>query len=436
MIVQNASIPLRLPEWRPGFFTTLSAVWIGSLLLVIAALTALTAREIADRIDRERLSTAQETMGIVAALAQDMNRGKPHAFIARMVETGQFQRIGVYCAIQNANVEGTSAGITKQPAPHPMALEAFSQGSAISQVGASEISLSRPLKGQDGTVNGAIYMTLDKTNVREVFWSLIEDLKPVLIVMATLAGATAVSFSHRLSRPINALTDATTRIADGALDTKVGNAGPAEIRSLSASINSMVSTLKQSLQDINRLAFQDMVTELPNRADFMRCGTDSVQQLRREPGSLIGVVFIDLDGFKAVNDTHGHEMGDKVLQHFAGQLNEMLRDNDGILNAPTAAGSGRTHAAMPARLGGDEFTVLLTGLIAPKDADAVAKRILTIFEKPIVIDDIPILLGASIGISVAKAQTADFDTLISQADEAMYDVKQSGKNSFKRVGLS
>ena len=237
--------------------------------------------------------------------------------------------------------------------------------------------------------------------------------------------------ARNLSAPIARLTSATAKIARGSLDTKIQSGGPSEFRRLSNSVSSMVDHLKSNIREINQLAFVDTVTRLPNRADFLSRGDKALTQKRAIPGSMIAILFIDLDGFKTINDTYGHDMGDKVLAHFGARLNETLRETDGLLNVP---GSNKDESnSLGARLGGDEFTVLLTGLVCAEGADCVAERILKIVANPTVIGGVRVNLGASIGIAVSEAEVADFETLLMDADAAMYDVKKTGKNNYKRV---
>jgi len=131
----------------------------------------------------------------------------------------------------------------------------------------------------------------------------------------------------------------------------------------------------------------------------------------KRSGNKLAVVYLDLDGFKAVNDTHGHETGDRLLQVLADRLRESIREGD------TAA-----------RLGGDEFVVMLGGMHTLADIKPVVRRLLRAASDPFEIDGHSCKVSASLGISVfPQSQDTAEDQLLRQADQAMYKAKTSGK---------
>jgi diguanylate cyclase (GGDEF)-like protein len=190
------------------------------------------------------------------------------------------------------------------------------------------------------------------------------------------------------------------------------------------------STLAQSLaqanlklQDANAelqwMAFRDPLTGLPNRAllqDRLDGALNRISRQANYPGkrtlTKLAVVFIDLDGFKPVNDSYGHAIGDQVLRQVAGRLNDLIRETD------TAA-----------RIGGDEFLVLLEEVQGVTDAVALADRIVQSLALPIEMADRELSLSCSIGIAVFPDH-AERDRLISSADAAMYVAKHNGGNSY------
>src|SRR5207249_2069412 len=149
---------------------------------------------------------------------------------------------------------------------------------------------------------------------------------------------------------------------------------------------------------VKRLAYHDAVTGLPNRASF----EDSLRARlakAKEGGDVLGVLFVDVDHFKLVNDTLGHIGGDDLLQLIGGELKELMRDGDTV-----------------ARVGGDEFVVLLSGIKDAKDAVATAQRILARLDKRRVIRGRELRVTTSVGISVYPEHGQDADTLIANAD--------------------
>jgi diguanylate cyclase (GGDEF)-like protein len=170
---------------------------------------------------------------------------------------------------------------------------------------------------------------------------------------------------------------------------------------------------ERSQATIAHLAHHDVLTGLPNRLLFNQQLSDAVTHWKRYGGDL-AVLFIDLDGFKAINDTLGHGTGDTLLQHLATRLRNTLRDDDKI-----------------GRLGGDEFAVIQVGTEQPREAAALAARLIEIVKAPVTIDNHRLLVGASIGIAVAGGDYQDPEQLLRAADLAMYRAKAEGRGRFR-----
>jgi len=166
-------------------------------------------------------------------------------------------------------------------------------------------------------------------------------------------------------------------------------------------------------QRVEYLAYHDALTGLPNRTMFSKLLSQSISEARRYDRQL-AVSFLDLDRFKRINDTLGHEAGDQLLQEVATRLKECVRDSDTV-----------------ARLGGDEFVVLLPELADGKYAATVAQKILTAVAKPFTLIGQEFRVTTSIGISVYPQDGLDEQTLTKNADIAMYQAKTEGKNNFQ-----
>ncbi|MET0083226.1 MAG: diguanylate cyclase [Sedimenticola sp.] len=171
--------------------------------------------------------------------------------------------------------------------------------------------------------------------------------------------------------------------------------------------------LRLANKALTRLANYDSLTGLPNRTLFSERLKMAMAHARRNRCK-IALLFMDLDGFKEVNDRHGHESGDLVLQETAKRLQNCLREEDTV-----------------GRMGGDEFTVILNNLADREDAASVAEKLIQAIDEPYEIADEIQQIGISIGIAIYPEDTDVMDTLMQYADDAMYRVKRSGKNSFK-----
>jgi diguanylate cyclase (GGDEF)-like protein/PAS domain S-box-containing protein len=170
---------------------------------------------------------------------------------------------------------------------------------------------------------------------------------------------------------------------------------------------------KNSEEVIAHQANYDMLTKLPNRYLFRDRLRRALLRAKRDNTS-VGLLFLDLDGFKKINDTLGHAAGDKALRHTAKRIHQTLRDAD------TAA-----------RLGGDEFAVILPEIENPLDVEGVAQRILASVAEPLEVHDQEIALTASIGVAIYPADSESDEDLLRDADVAMYRSKKAGGNTLE-----
>jgi diguanylate cyclase (GGDEF)-like protein len=171
--------------------------------------------------------------------------------------------------------------------------------------------------------------------------------------------------------------------------------------------------LKQHEKELQRIAHYDSLTGIPNRMLLANRMEQAIAQAKRER-EMLGVCYLDLDGFKPVNDTLGHQAGDQVLIEIARRIESVLRKGDTC-----------------ARLGGDEFVVLLPSLNHEEKCIITVKRLLQIIAQPIHVQGQTFFLTASIGISICPGDDdSDADVLLNHADQAMYFAKQSGKNRY------
>jgi len=182
--------------------------------------------------------------------------------------------------------------------------------------------------------------------------------------------------------------------------------------------------VRKSKRAIHRLAFYDALTNLPNRRLFSDRLNRAMERARRNEHQ-VGLLFIDVDNFKRVNDSFGHNVGDKLLRTVANHLIACLRPGD-----PVGFVQEQEDASV-ARLGGDEFTVMLTDLEKPEDAARVAKRIIDAISAPFLIGSEEVVVTPSIGIAVYPYDGDTIEELIKNADTAMFHAKEHGKNNYQ-----
>lgn len=175
----------------------------------------------------------------------------------------------------------------------------------------------------------------------------------------------------------------------------------------------MMSELERARKLEHYVATHDMLTDLPNRQLFHDRLDEALANARRTR-SRVALLFLDLDRFKLTNDTLGHAAGDRLLQSVAERLAQCIRTSDTV-----------------ARLGGDEFTAILPGIQRSQDVARVANKILDALARPFVLDGIELYITTSIGISMFPTDGVDSETLLKNADIAMYRAKANGRNNFQ-----
>ena len=171
-----------------------------------------------------------------------------------------------------------------------------------------------------------------------------------------------------------------------------------------------ITVRNRAEQSIRRQAFHDDLTQLPNRAFFSDCLRRSIGHAKRHPESRFGVIFIDLDRFKIINDSLGHVKADGLLVHVARMLERCVRPEDVV-----------------ARLGGDEFTILLPEITEAADAMRIASRIHAALQHPIFLDGFEVYTTASMGIAIGSSAYEKAEHILRDADTAMYEAKAQGR---------
>ncbi|MBT9569242.1 MAG: EAL domain-containing protein [Thiobacillus sp.] len=174
-----------------------------------------------------------------------------------------------------------------------------------------------------------------------------------------------------------------------------------------------ITQRKETEEALHQLAYYDSLTHLPNRQLFNDRLYQALGDAKRRH-RLVALMLLDLDRFKVVNDTMGHEAGDILLQEIGSRLKLSIRTNDTV-----------------ARLGGDEFAIIFTDVGESKHIAQLAQKVLSQFSTPVVIDGREVFSGASIGIAFYPSDTDDADALLKYADSAMYHAKELGRNNFQ-----
>jgi diguanylate cyclase (GGDEF)-like protein len=254
------------------------------------------------------------------------------------------------------------------------------------------------------------------------------------LVLAALFAVLAAVLARRLTRPMDALS---STIEQAARSHDLGDARPlipeitafheaqvlsqsmrelvrsedAHLRALKTLNDQLEGTVAQRTAELQALLMRDVLTNLPNRRAIMQLLPEALDRAARA-GRPCAVLFLDLDGFKAINDTHGHEEGDELLRQFGARVQQAVRKTDTV-----------------ARLAGDEFVVVLELLTDGPDANDKARQLIARLQQPYQLTSVTVQVSASIGVALHQPDDVrDLTALLARADGAMYAAKRAGKN--------
>ena len=244
----------------------------------------------------------------------------------------------------------------------------------------------------------------------------------VLIILGIII---AWLVSRRLIRPIQQLARHAAQIGHGNYQLDIAIDRGDEVGDLAIAFKEMAENLHRTTEEIRHLAYHDTLTGIPNRLMFKEYLEHALTQARQHNREL-AVLFLDMDNFKRINDTLGHHRGDALLQNFSERIIRCIRNK----NYLESAGDYRQNPII-ARFGGDEFMILLPSIRDPLYAATAARCILDALSIPFVLDQQEVVVGASIGITIFPTDGEDVDTLLRNADIAMYHAKDQGKNNYQ-----
>ncbi|MGI9332041.1 MAG: bifunctional diguanylate cyclase/phosphodiesterase [Gammaproteobacteria bacterium] len=327
------------------------------------------------------------------------------------------------------------------------------QGSSV-ELGNSHYHVTERALGSDLTAYLLIPADELSAERRRLF-----SLIGALIGILTLAGAgvIVVVLRRTVVSPIKILQSVAREVRGGRLDVSVP-AGPSdEIGDLARAFGEMTLGLREQRaeltskqRELEGIAYYDHLTGLPNRSLF-RARLEQAHGLAQRHGYMMALLFIDLDGFKRINDTLGHDAGDELLIIVAERLSSAVRHTDAIsvpirpAELPYDAdslpsddqGDGVSSTPSPedpgevARLGGDEFTITLSRVESRADASVIAQRVLSALSEPLIVMQQDVVTTPSIGIALFPEDGEDIEELLRHADAAMYAAKRAGKNRFR-----
>jgi diguanylate cyclase (GGDEF)-like protein len=259
---------------------------------------------------------------------------------------------------------------------------------------------------------------LDKESANDIrqLTQTAEELSKAILSIALMGMlmilAAYLYINRNLLKPIAQTAHALKEEARGATDVRPPPAHLRETSDLVEAFNEMRRQVHQRQSYLDHIAHHDALTQLPNRTLF-RDRLEHALAIALRGETQVGLMFLDLDQFKQVNDSLGHLIGDELLRTVADRLVSLVRDSDTV-----------------ARLGGDEFAILVEGISQREDMSLLAQKILKVVEQPMVLDGQELRISVSIGISTAPHDDVSAEYLIRDADAAMYEAKRQGRAAY------
>ena len=281
-----------------------------------------------------------------------------------------------------------------------------------------------------GQAGLTVFVAQPTTEIRHKTVTVQYGVLGVLLFGLAMAGGFAVIASQLITAPIVQMVEVMNRIGKGELrayeDMRHGLLQPVEFNSARSAIRAMSEKLRDNIDSISQHAYLDGITGLPNRECFRVLASEEIERLY-STDLQCAILFLDLDGFKQVNDLYGHRTGDDLLKVFATRLHTycsqvMQRHANGVNNP---------LQVMPARLGGDEFVVLISRVEHGQLVHEFSKGLFHhVFGDVLLPSGLSLNVNGSVGGSLFPEQANNFDELIRLADIAMYQAKNSGKGRF------
>jgi diguanylate cyclase (GGDEF)-like protein len=273
------------------------------------------------------------------------------------------------------------------------------------------------IRTEEAHVNREMSDRLREIGNRHLAW-----IGLLLLMLVSLAVLVGIVLQRALVRPIRQLSDAAREIEAGNFSTTLPvNGRKDEVGTLVRAFSRMADSIERHDRDMRRMAYTDSLTGLANRLAFRETLDHRLMQLRGV-GRQLALLFADIDDFKRVNDTLGHDVGDEVLIQFANRIREAVERAGG-------------HASELARFGGDEFVILLHGEGEHGDirssAAHLAETLVAELSRPIVVQDRQVFLGTSIGVTLFPEDASGATMLMKNGDIAMYQAKVAGKNCYR-----
>ena len=411
----------RVRRWSEQLTVRVTACMAVSLIVFTGIAVTINVRD-GQALVMERLLMRVEDLGTFVADLAASHVDELRAFELKIIlEDVARQRDVQVAYIVDSKGQVIADGTSGSPkffarADNPVVVQALGSGRPVIRPGSDFLDAGIPIKHAEKLV-GAVHLRMSLGTLRQAIQQLTARHIQLGALFVGLAIPVTALLMLRATRQIRRVTGAARRIADGDLAFDFEDTALGEVGELQRAFRHMKRALRDNIAENERLAYTDTVTGLPNRPAFRR----AIRRVLEEGGPQArgAVLFLDLDGFKKVNDTFGHDVGDRLLKLVSARLQSYLQSY------------GTPHVPVVARLGGDEFTILLPGIDNAEGAELLAAQIVETLSKPFVVDQQELLISASIGVTIFPDDANDCDKLLRNADLAMYAAKDAGRQTVR-----
>ncbi len=320
---------------------------------------------------------------------------------------------------------------------HPLVGQAFETGLPQVTQSRERVQIALPVRDMaGGELLGAALVSVKRSPANGILFTIWSRNIVIALVLLLFCVPVTFHFAENFVRPIKELTQTAHTVSAGNFDAPFPVERTDEIGVLARAYRDMVGTIRNNMDRIHELAYVDPVTRLSNREDFRQHFTANMHGPDGSP-SRMSVFFIDLDRFKRVNDSFGHDHGDVLLKEVAARLQRVLEDRGPSDRQTVGAemlegnppGLPQQYCApLVARLGGDEFAVVVSPDDPSCSIDRLAEELVQCIEQPLEINGLTMAVGASIGVSTYPDDGNDYTAILKNADVAMYAAKKTGGN--------
>ncbi|MHA7774373.1 putative bifunctional diguanylate cyclase/phosphodiesterase [Roseibium sp. M-1] len=426
-----------LPSWLPSLRARF-VLLVAGLFLVLSVVMIMVASYLDLRDEEQRVVSDARAIGATVSRLAVPHLTNHHYLILEQ----ELESIASSGVVEMAEVHDPARAVTIDSDPQtsyfdetelrPLIKLALGTGDDQIRQTRDLVEIALPVRDMEsGSVLGVAFVAVKRLPANGMLFAIWGRNIVITLVLLIFCIPVTFHFAENFVRPIKALTQTAHTVSAGNFDAPFPVERSDEIGVLARAYRDMVATIRNNMARIHELAFVDPVTRLPNRECFRQhfssnmLGGDGT-------ANRMSVLFIDLDRFKRVNDSYGHDHGDALLKEVGARLQRLL-DRTGEAgggNTPggkSPGGSG-TFAPMVARLGGDEFAIVLPAETPMAGIYALADQLVQCIEQPLEINGLTMTVGASIGVSTYPEDGEDYTAILKNADIAMYAAKRTGGN--------